>query len=121
MSPKLKSHATTSGSAKLSKASPSPSTSQRYARESNRSTRSKRNTVFNRGPVYEFVCVSFRTDNLEHGNAARNPIRDVETFVTDHNKKRRFRHSAIYQTIKGLANLRCLYGSETVLLGGGHW
>ena len=32
-------------------------------------------------------------------------------------KKRRFRHSAIYQTIQGLAILRCLYGSEMVLLG----
>jgi hypothetical protein len=26
-------------------------------------------------------------------------------------------HSAIYQTIQGLAILRCLYGSEMVLLG----
>jgi hypothetical protein len=35
---------------------------------------------------------------------------------TDHTQKRRFRHSAIYQTIKALAILRCLYGSEMVLL-----
>ena len=32
-------------------------------------------------------------------------------------KKRRSRHSAIYQSIKALAILRCLYGSEMVLLG----
>ena len=32
-------------------------------------------------------------------------------------QKRRFRHSAIYQTIKTLAILRCLYGSEMVVLG----
>jgi hypothetical protein len=31
--------------------------------------------------------------------------------------KRCFRHSAIYQTIKALAILRCLYGSEMVVLG----
>jgi hypothetical protein len=36
---------------------------------------------------------------------------------TDHTQKQRFRHSAIYQTIKALAILRCLYGSEMVLLG----
>ena len=35
----------------------------------------------------------------------------------DHTQKRRFRHSAIYQTIQGLAILRCLYGSEMVLVG----
>jgi hypothetical protein len=40
-----------------------------------------------------------------------------ETSETDHTQKRRSRHSAIYQTIKGLAILRCLYGSEMVLLG----
>jgi hypothetical protein len=52
----------------------------------------------------------------QHGNAARTPIRD-ETSDTDHTQKRRFRHSAIYQTIQGLAILRYLYGSEMVLLG----
>jgi hypothetical protein len=52
----------------------------------------------------------------QHGNAARTPIRD-ETPETDHTQKRRFRHSAIYQTIKALAILRCLYGSKMVLLG----
>ena len=36
---------------------------------------------------------------------------------TDHIQKRHFRHSAIYQTIKALAILRCLYGSEMVVLG----
>ena len=52
----------------------------------------------------------------QHGNAARTPIRG-ETSETDHTQKRRFRHTAIYQTIKALAILRCLYGSEIVLLG----
>ena len=79
-----------------------------------------------RGPAYEFVSNSFRTDNLncfwaiyhdgQHGNAARTPIWD-ETSETDHTQKRRFRHSAIYQTIKALAVLKFLYGSEMVLLG----
>ena len=54
-----------------------------------------------------------------HGNAARTPIRGEtsETSETDNTQKRRFRHTAIYQTIKALAILRCLYGSEMVLLG----
>jgi hypothetical protein len=38
----------------------------------------------------------------QHGNAARTPIR-CETSETDHTQKRRFRHTAIYQTIKALA------------------
>ena len=49
------------------------------------------------------------------GQHARTPIRG-ETSKTDHTQKRRFRHTAIYQTIKALAILRCLYGSEMVLL-----
>ena len=53
--------------------------------------------------------------NGQHGNAARTAIRG-ETSNTDHTQKRRFRHTAIYQTIKALAILRCLYGSEMVLL-----
>ena len=52
----------------------------------------------------------------QHGNAARTPIRD-ETSEIDHTQKRRFRHSAIYQIIKTLAILRCLNGSEMVVLG----
>jgi hypothetical protein len=51
-----------------------------------------------------------------HGNAARTPIRG-ETSETDHTQKRRFRHTAIYHTIKALAILRCFYGSEMILLG----
>jgi hypothetical protein len=76
--------------------------------------------------VYEFVCISFRTvistvlgqvdRDGRHGNAARTPIR-AEKSETDHTQKRRSRHSANYQTIKALAILRCLYGSEMVLLG----
>ena len=37
----------------------------------------------------------------QHENAARTPIWD-ETSETYHTRKRRFRHSAIYQTIKAL-------------------
>jgi hypothetical protein len=54
--------------------------------------------------------------DCQHGDAAQTPIRD-ETSETDHTQKRRFCHTAIYQTIKALAILRCLYGSEMVLLG----
>jgi hypothetical protein len=56
------------------------------------------------------------TQDGRHGNAARTPIRG-ERSETDHTQIRRTRHSAIYQTIKALASLRCLYGSEMVLLG----
>ena len=52
----------------------------------------------------------------QHGNAALTPIRG-EMSETDNTQKRRFRHTAIYQAIKALAILRCLYGSEMVLLG----
>jgi hypothetical protein len=52
----------------------------------------------------------------QHGNVARTPIRD-EPSETDHTQKRCFCHIVIYQTIKALAILRCLYGSEMVLLG----
>ena len=48
-------------------------------------------------------------------NAARARIRG-ETSETDHTQKRRFRRGAICRTIKSLAILRCLYGSEMVLL-----
>ena len=52
----------------------------------------------------------------QDGNALRTQIRD-ETSETDHTQKQRFRHGAICRTIKGLTILRCLYGSEMVLLG----
>ena len=52
----------------------------------------------------------------QDGNAGRTRIRD-ETSETDHTQIRRFRHGAICRTIKALAILRCLYGSEMVLLG----
>ena len=52
----------------------------------------------------------------QDGNAAQTQIWD-ETSKTDHTQKRRFRHGAICRTIKALAILRCLYGSETVRLG----
>ena len=44
----------------------------------------------------------------QDGNATRTQFQD-ETSETDHTQKRR-------RTIKGLAILRCLYGSEIVLL-----
>jgi hypothetical protein len=49
-----------------------------------------------------------------HDDVARTLIRG-ETHETDHAQKRFF-YSAIYQTIKALAILRCLHGSEMVLL-----
>jgi hypothetical protein len=47
----------------------------------------------------------------EHQSGAKRPK------LTTPAQKRRFRHTAIYQTIKALAILRCLYGSEMVLFG----
>jgi hypothetical protein len=70
---------------------------------------------FHLGQIISTVLVQVDHDG-QHGNAARTPIRD-ETTETDHTQKRRFRHSAIYQTIKSLAILRCLHGSEMVVLG----
>ena len=51
----------------------------------------------------------------QDGNTARTRILD-ETSETAHTQKRRFHHGAICRTIKALAILRCLYGSEMVLL-----
>ena len=61
------------------------------------------------GPVYEFVCISFKTDNLncfrtswtmavKMVNAARTRIRD-ETSETDHTQKWRFRHGANHKKL----------------------
>ena len=71
--------------------------------------------AFDLGQIISTVLGQVDHDG-QHGNAARTPIRG-ETSETDHTQKRRFRHAAIYQTIKALAILRCLYGSEMVLLG----
>jgi hypothetical protein len=71
--------------------------------------------AFHLGQIISTVLGQVDYDG-RHGNAARTPIRG-EASETDHTKKRRSRHSAIYQTIKALAILRCLYGSEMVLLG----
>ena len=74
--------------------------------------------AFHLGQIISTVLGQVDHDG-QHGNAARTPIRD-ETSETDQHgntQKRRFRHSAIYQTIKALAILRCLYGSEMVVLG----
>jgi hypothetical protein len=76
--------------------------------------------AFHLGQIISTVLGQVDNDG-QHGNAAQTPIRD-ETSETDHTQKQRFRHSAIYQTIKALAILRCLYGSEMVVLGvGGPW
>ena len=69
--------------------------------------------AFHLGQIISTVLGQVDHDG-QHGNAARTPIRG-ETSETDHTQKRRFRHTAIYQTIKSLAILRCLYGSEMVL------
>ena len=78
------------------------------------------------GPVYNSSLYAFDLGlstvsgqaghDSQHGNAARTPIWD-EPSETDHTKKRRPRYSAIYQTIKALAILRCSYGSDMMLLG----
>jgi hypothetical protein len=69
--------------------------------------------AFHLGKIISTVLGQVDHDG-QHGNAARTTIRD-ETSETDHTQKRHF--SAIYQTVKVLAILRCLYGSEMVLLG----
>ncbi len=71
--------------------------------------------AFHLGQIISIVLGQVDHDG-QHGNAARTPIWD-ETSKTDHTQKRHLRHSAIYQTIKVLAILRCLYGSETMVLG----
>jgi hypothetical protein len=71
--------------------------------------------AFHSGQIISTVLRQVDHDD-RHGNAARTPIWD-ETSETDHTQKRSFRHSAIYLIIKDLAILRCLYGSEMVLLG----
>ena len=57
---------------------------------------------------------------VDHGGqdskAARTRIRD-EKSETDHTQKRRLRHNGICRTITAFMILRCLYGSEMVLLG----
>ena len=70
--------------------------------------------AFHLGQIISTVLWQVDHDG-QHGNAARTPIRD-ETSETDHTQKRRFCHTAMYQTIKALAILRCLYGSEMGLL-----
>ncbi len=71
--------------------------------------------AFHLGQIISTVLGQVDHDG-QHGNAARTPIQG-ETTETDHAQKRQFLHSAIYQTIKALPILRCLYGSETVVLG----
>ena len=74
--------------------------------------------AFHLGQIISTVLGQVDHDG-RHGYAARTLIRG-ETSETDHTQKRRSRHSAIYQSIKALAILRCfrsLYGSEMVLLG----
>ena len=70
--------------------------------------------AFHSGQIISAVLGQVDHDG-QVGNAAENRIRD-ETSKTDHTQKRRFRHGALCRTIKALAILRCLYGSEIVLL-----
>ena len=82
-----------------------------------------------RGPVYMSLyafhlgqiisTVLWHVDHDgQHGNAARTPIRGKPS-ETDHTQKRRFRHSAIYQTIKTLAilaaYLRAFFASVNIV------
>ncbi len=69
--------------------------------------------AFHLGQIISTVLGQVDHDG-QHGNAARTPFRG-ETSETDHAQKRHFHHSAIYQTIKALPILRCLYGSEMVV------
>jgi hypothetical protein len=71
--------------------------------------------AFHLGQIISTVLGQVDHDD-RHGNATRTPIRG-ETSETDHSQKWHFRHNAINQIIKALASLRCLYGSEMVLLG----
>ena len=72
--------------------------------------------AFHLGQIFSTVL-----GHVDHGgqdsNAARTRIRD-ETSETDHTQRRHFCNGAISRNIKALAILRCLYGSEMVLLGG---
>ena len=68
--------------------------------------------AFHLGQIISTVLGQVDHDG-QHGNAARTPIRD-ETAKNGHTQNQRFRHSAICQTIKALAILRCLYGSDMV-------
>ncbi len=68
--------------------------------------------VFHLGQIISSALGQVDHDS-QHGNAASTPILD-ETSETDQTQKLHFRHSGIYQTIKALAILRCLYGSEMV-------
>ena len=65
--------------------------------------------AFDLGQIISTVLGQVGHDG-QHGNAARTPIRDKPS-ETDHTQKRRPLHIAIYQTIKALVILRCLYGS----------
>ena len=71
--------------------------------------------TFHLGQIISTV-LGWVDNGCQVGNAARTRIRD-ETSETDHTQKRRFRHGAICRTINALAILRCLHGSEMVLLG----
>ena len=66
------------------------------------------------------LIVSIVLGQVDHGgqdgNAARTRIWD-ETSKTDHSQQRYFHHGAICRTMKALPILRCLYGSDMVLLG----
>ena len=66
-----------------------------------------------------FVCTSLDSTGGQHGNAAQMSIWS-KTSKTDDTQKQRSFHSTIHKTIKAI--LRCIYGSDMVLLrGGGEW
>ena len=71
-------------------------------------------------PFYLGQVISTVLEQVDHGgqhsNAVWTRIGD-ETAETDRTQKQRCRYSAIYETIKNLAILRCICGSRIVLLG----
>ena len=73
--------------------------------------------VFHLGRLISTVLGQVDHDG-RHGNAARTPIRG-ETSETDHTQKRRSRHSAIYQTIKGYSEVLIWFRDGA--FRGGHW
>ena len=64
--------------------------------------------------LYKFhlgQIISTVLGQVDHGG------QDGNAAKPDHTQKRRFCHGAICRTIKALVILRCLHGSEMVLLG----
>ena len=73
--------------------------------------------AFHLGQIISTILEQVDYDSQD-GNAVRTQIRKKHPkHKTQKHQKHRFRYGAICRIIKALAILRCLYGSETVLLG----